>query len=286
MEFYKYRIKISDDSFIDSKSVIRGYRCSYVAFIAETDNEHIFDAYVLDTTCSDKVELLMCALPNISFHVESMEEIGAMEFYARVSELGFLEDEHNAFTLSDIGGLAEYYNSISRDLLSEHIARGDIDSEEKAIRAMDSNNFIPEANRIFANTYQGKEREGHPVCYILQTDSKDYLEKAEVLISALFNQYRLESRRYMLLDMSSYPKELIEDQKIPASELYDSSFGGSIILKMNRALNPYSFSPIKREIDYQPNMVLSIFVIPRDANFLEQYIKDMLPFSKFVTIEV
>ena len=90
----------------------------------------------------------------------------------------------------------------------------------------------------------------------------------------------------MLLDISSFPKELIEDQKIPASELYDSSFGGSIILKMNRALNPYSLSPIKREIDYQPNMVLSIFIIPRDANSLEQYIKDMLPFSKFVTIEV
>lgn len=286
MEFYKYRIKISDDSFIDSKSVIRGHLCSYVAFIAETDNEHIFDVYVLDTTCSDKIELLMCALLNISFCIESMEEIGAMEFYTRVSELGFLEDEYNAFTLSDIGGLAEYYNSISRKLLSEHIARSDIDSEEKAIRAMDSNDFIPEANRIFADAYQGKEPEGHPVCYILQTDSEDYLEKAEVLISALFNQYRLESRRYMLLDISSFPKELIEDQRIPASELYDSCFGGSIILKMNRALNPYSFSPIKREIDYQPNMVLSIFVIPRDANSLEQYIKDMLPFSKFVTMEV
>jgi len=67
-----------------------------------------------------------------------------------------------------------------------------------------------ELDRIFhGSTAKGNVAGGHPVHYLVQTDNRELRNKTlKILISALFHQGRIKSRRYCEVIFAGYPEKM------------------------------------------------------------------------------
>ncbi len=94
-------------------------------------------------------------------------------------------------------------------------------------RFLSNETFLPELDRIYAGN--GKMRaSGHPVHYMIETDDRDIREgMPRILLSALYANGRLRSRRYCLLDFRP-------GEKFSATvydSLYRSCDGGAMVVR-------------------------------------------------------
>lgn len=113
-------------------------------------------------------------------------------------------------------GFGEYFSE-------EHTFKSSL--KLQAAKLLCADTLIPELDRI----YSGAKKEftiGNPVHYLIQTDSEAIREKiVEVLMSALYANNRLQSRRYCAVsykDGEHEPDEYLD-------KLYESCSGGAIV---------------------------------------------------------
>lgn len=202
----------------------------------------------------------------------------------------FIDDDDDVLEKFDLDAL-DYRYGRSMDF-SEFVI-DDADSKQvykESEHFLADETLVPELDRIYAGGTSGRFM-GHPVHYMLQTD--DELTRSgmsKLLIQALYNNKRLQSRRYCLIEFSP------DDSFSPAfyDALYKSSIGGAVVVgylanddteddhascgrEMIEALS-------KTMIKYR-NQVLTIFCLPRECTESKRIFYESLGGTSFVELK-
>jgi len=142
----------------------------------------------------------------------------------------------------------------------------------KATELLFQSTFIPEIDRI----YMGKSVKsaiGHPVHYFIQNDDKNNRDKIlEILLTALYQNQRLQSRRY---SKCTFPDEWNEPGETELKTLYKSCRGGTVVICFNddnseeNELAKRSINTIMKLCNVMRkyrNDVLTIFCLPATSD--------------------
>lgn len=132
--------------------------------------------------------------------------------------------------------------------------------------------LLPELERIYAGKTKTKAS-GHPVHYMIQTDDRDTRREVyKLLLSALYANNRLESKRYAFLDVT--PGEYFSTMGYDA--LYNACTGGAVVVRYlandNTEQDDVSFGEgeiiehLCEAAKRYRNDVLTVFCLPRECN--------------------
>lgn len=183
----------------------------------------------------------------------------------------FIKDDDEVLELFGIDRLVAYHRSVS---FGEALLDGNADREE-LIKVSDSillsNTLTPELKRIYEMPVKNRMI-GHPVHYFVKIDDFEKRKKlCRILLSALYANGRIKSRRFCFADFdseSNYPDEDYE-------ALYKSCENGAVIVRYgdgekkngNFAHSGGSIIAALCEtaVRYR-NKVLTVFCLPASAN--------------------
>jgi len=191
---------------------------------------------------------------------------GSYKFYERLE----LEDiQHNSENYSE-GIFPEGVNLV--ELI------------KKADGLLCNSSLVPELNRI----YQPAKHfvVGHPVHYIIQTDDSDVGDEiVRILLSALYSNGRLQSRRYIKGRMKKSWSLFGGSNENTCKTLYRTCEGGTVVINM--VVNLFEEDDIltgdaekvelagKLALSFK-NQTLSIFILPRAAERLKVVLREHL----------
>lgn len=186
--------------------------------------------------------------------------------------------------------------------ISEIICRRYIEYQEKLIKPetkeqlyedVDNTYSVstlkPELDRIYATSH--KRYYGHPVNYIIESDSKDIREKIiGVLLGGLYNNNRIGSRRYGLLQFELRGR-LDRNDLVSIAR---SNYGGSMIwdcvgLSAEDEEFAYGSEDIINNISFAlkntTNKVLHILFLPRNSRKIKEKLFEKLDGITFVELK-
>lgn len=178
-----------------------------------------------EKSCFEKYEkLLPFKINNIEFEEVTFRNILSM--LRSASHSSYIIDEEpilDDFEINDISG----YGSIA---YGENMIDDDL-SKEDVFKVAQQNLFggtlKPELNRIYSEK-SPKKFKGHPVQYIIKNDSNDLTKEIyRTLLAALYNNNRIQNKRYCFLDFNS-------DSRINTASLethYKINIGGAIVIR-------------------------------------------------------
>jgi len=165
------------------------------------------------------------AISNINFTLEEFEEISAKDFKRNlhICEVhGFIESRDKLVDLLDIECIIMY---------KEYIVNNMCRSEAEGISAelLYGKSMIDEIERIYRIPNSSATLQ-HPVHYILRSDNNDeYAEILNALISSLYNNNRLFSKRYAEVDVEKNDYRYSHELK----KLYKLQKGGTVVIKIS-----------------------------------------------------
>ena len=155
-----------------------------------------------------------------------------------------------------------------------------------ALRSASSQSLKSELSRIYSKS-AAPETSGHPVHYLIETDSKSETENVlSVLLSALYSQGRIKSRKYCVISFTpdeQYPRAYYEC-------IYKNCTGGTVVLNLNdeRAGQIFSESGLVsiccEMIKKYRHDVLTIVCLPHSCGKLKDMILHDFDNSCFVEI--
>lgn len=136
----------------------------------------------------------------------------------------YIADDNDILDKFDLNDLLHHHRfDFDEFLLEQGISKNTL--EERAERLLCDDSLIPELNRIYA----GAKREftiGNPVHYMIQTDNKNTCTKMiDILMSALYANNRIQSRRYCAV---SYTEESVAPDET-LNKLFESCIGNAIV---------------------------------------------------------
>ena len=150
---------------------------------------------------------------------------------------------------------------------------------EKAHSLVASDTLLPELDRIYSGK-QNKEVYGHPVHYVIETDNREVEnDLTELLLQALYDNGRLQSRRYSSIEVKVDPSYSAKDYEA----FYKSSAGGAVLVRYiakntSDDAEQYASSEIEdismmceNLIRYR-NQVLTVFSLPRECERIKRQI--------------
>lgn len=228
---------------------------------------------VFGAFCQGKADLqwILSYLEKLDMHhtdlaVEeiTLAEIGSM--IRRANRAGYIEDD---------GEIMEKLNldALYRDRNEEFILEDGLSQKELFNRAREllSASLEEELSRIFSSQ-QEASFSGHPVHYIIETDDSEERQKLlGVLLSALYQKKRLNSKRYSV----AYFNQLHRTQH---RELVASNVGGTVVLIHNgeeERENAFSFHSTENigfameTMRRFQNEVLTVLCLPRACTKLK-----------------
>ena len=154
---------------------------------------------------------------------------------------------------------------------------------EKAHSLVASDTLLPELERIYFGK-QNEEIYGHPVHYIIETNDQGVeSDLSELLLQALYDNGRLQSRRYGVIEVKLNPCYSAKDYEA----LYKSSAGGAILVRYiakdgTDDEEEYASSEIENIsmmcenlLKYR-NQVLTVFSLPRECERIKRQIYEEL----------
>ncbi len=140
---------------------------------------------------------------------------------------------------------------------------------EKAKRFLANEGLISELDRIFAGKKRGKVT-GHPVHYIIRTDDRETRKELyRLLLSALYENERISSRRYCYLDFKpgdSFPWSVFDT-------IYKNSAGGAVVIRLladddteddHASCGRETMEKICETVKKYKNSVLTVFCFQRE----------------------
>lgn len=149
--------------------------------------------------------------------------------------------------------------------------------------------LTPEIERIYA-VPANKKLNGHPVHYILKTDDKENQKTIyKTLLSALYQNNRIKSKRYCFVDYE-YNSSLPDDDY---DALYNSCVNGAIIVRYTGSENESSrfasssnaiISALCETAVKYRNKVLTVFCLPLSANKTLQTFLTNLTSTSFIEL--
>ena len=192
----------------------------------------------------------------------------------------------NEFGIKDISGR---YSSISfgEALIKESSTKEELCAYAKNI--LFSNTLCPEIERIYANEKKIKAK-GHPVHYIIRTDDLENRKQAyRTLLSALYNNERIKSRRYCFVDYNE--ESCRPDNSFDA--LYKSCIGGAVVIRYgfetgeeNIFGNPCSdiISVLCETAHKYKNEVLTVICLPCESGKFKEDFLSHFGYTSFIEL--
>lgn len=197
-------------------------------------------------------------LSNIDFILKESEEISIKDFkrYLRICERhGFIESCDKLVDLFNIECEIKYKEYIVNNMCRR-------DAEEIAAELLYGKSMIDEIERIYRIPNLSATLQ-HPVHYILRSDNNDeYTEILNALISSLYNNNRLFSKRYAEVDIEKNNYRNSYDLK----KLYNLQKGGTIVIKISTGTD------VDREYYFSDNLSY----IEKAMRIANQYNQDVL----------
>ena len=180
-----------------------------------------------------------------------------------------------------IGALFE--DSLIKDSTKEEIY-------ESASKYLMKDTFIPELDRIYTKN-QNVCEQGHPVHYMIETDDPQACNEINnMLLCALYENNRLDSKRYAFIDVSSSDRSTEEIYE----HVYKISIGGALIIHftpnddaLDSAYSSSDSTKIKcicQIAKKYSNQVLTVICLPRECTKAKNlFFKNL---DKFTLIEL
>lgn len=170
----------------------------------------------------------------------------------------------------------------------------DVSSKEEifkqAERFLAKDSFYPELERVFAGSLP-KRATGHPVHYFIQTDDHETCKSMyRLLLSALYQKGRIQSRRYCFIDFA--PGDEFSDTVYDC--LYKSCSGGAVIVRFSsddeseddRANGDRdTIESLCKTMKKHRNRVLTVFCLPRECTRAKDIFLENLGNLSFVELK-
>ena len=262
IEKQKYR-EISETLFQDLEesafiavSEISEFACTLVAAV-KPEMAHKYSAKVLVDEFN--------RASNLDLLLKKHNEISLVFFkraLRRAENDEYIESEDKVISDLHLECDCRYKEAVSKDISKK-------EAKELAQELLYDNSLSAEIDRIF-KVKNKSEKLHHPVHYIIRSDNEDdYREIIDCLVSALYDNDRLFSKRYSEIEVYSYMDRSRQD----LIRLYSIQRGGTVVLKLEPSRGEESalesdrlcehIERIGKVINKFSHDVLTIFVMPQ-----------------------
>lgn len=193
------------------------------------------------------------------------------------------------FELDRINGRYVCGIEYGENLLDEITCKEELLAKANELLANDT--LTPELERIYSRKTNAKAF-GHPVHYMIETDDRDTRKAlSRTLLQALFDNHRLQSRRYCFVDF----KPGQDFSKLVYDVLYKSCVGGAILVRYlandDSEDDDYASSEFETigtlcetMLKYR-NQVLTVFCLPRECEKSKKIFFDHLGTTGIIEIK-
>ena len=193
------------------------------------------------------------------------------------------------FELDRINGRYVRGIEYGENLLNEITCKEELLAKANELLANDT--LTPELERIYSRKTNAKAF-GHPVHYMIETDDRDTRKAlSRTLLQALFDNHRLQSRRYCFVDF----KPGQDFSKLVYDVLYKSCVGGAILVRYlandDSEDDDYASSEFETigtlcetMLKYR-NQVLTVFCLPRECEKSKKIFFDHLGTTGIIEIK-
>ena len=180
-----------------------------------------------ETIIKDYLEALELKLGDIRVTEITLRE--AKQMLSRADRNDYINDDDEVLRVFELDELGGWRSGIEYE---EYM----LEPEEKtavykrAASVLSEKTLIPELDRI----YMGAKKEpvqGHPIHYMVLSDDQDMMkEMPELLLEALYDKKRIQSRRYVTVEQ---PRGMYGDKISPRmlELLFKSCIGGSLLIR-------------------------------------------------------
>ena len=257
----------------------------YIFISSLRDKELLLGAAVQNNVNIEKMYPVFLSSVDIQCNNANVEEITLSSLLALLdlsSQSGFARGAYSIYEKLEIECLQHSHENYSESMFPEE------NSFEELLRK--SNNLlcqaslIPELQRIYQPSKNSAS--GHPVHYLIQTDDADVGDEiTSILLSALYTNGRLKSRRYIKGRMKKSWSLFGGSNENTCKTLYRISDGGAVVINM--IINLFEEEDIltgdaekvemagKLALNFR-NQTLSIFILPRAAERLKFVLREHL----------
>lgn len=243
-------------------------------FISNTNNTHIVmgaisnDANTIEKDCNKYIRLLAINVKNIRIEEITLHSMEALLLTA--SQNDFVNSDDEILERFGIDCLVSHrsYSEYVEYIIDASLSKDSL--IKKSNELMMNDTLTAEINRIY-EIPANKNLSGHPVHYLIRADNQDNRKSIyEILLSALYANNRIKSKRYCLMDYEN--KNNFSDDEYES--LYRSCENGTIIVKCSCGeSNSGQFAKFDKNIiatlckfalRYR-NKVLTVFCLPTEA---------------------
>lgn len=218
----------------------------------------------------------------LSLSVKLVHEIPLNQFKRRLrmaERSEYIEDRDRLLSDLNLECDCRYKEILAKDFSREEMSN-------KMAELLYDKSVLPEIDRIY-QVKNKSEKLYHPVHYVIRSD--DETECSDVLncmISALYENRRVFSKRYSMLNIHSY----LEYDRFDWRRLYSIQRGGTVVLKLEPdggSVGPFNASNLCEQLEWMCeivnlfcNDVLTIFVLPqhcqKEMDTIYRYIGPLL----------
>lgn len=278
----------------DEFNQLQGGKTYY--FISDIGNDEV-TVGIIDSGTGDKTKQIRAFFKSVDiaakeFDVDEITFSSMRNLLSCADRNDYIGDDDEVlekFELDRINGRYVRGIEYGENLLDEITCKEELLAKANELLANDT--LTPELERIYSRKTNAKAF-GHPVHYMMETDDRDTRKAlSRTLLQALFDNHRLQSRRYCFVDF----KPGQDFSKLVYDVLYKSCVGGAILVRYlandDSEDDDYASSEFETigtlcetMLKYR-NQVLTVFCLPRECEKSKKIFFDHLGTTGIIEIK-
>ena len=278
----------------DEFNQLQGGKTYY--FISDIGNDEV-TVGIIDSGTGDKTKQIRAFFKSVDiaakeFDVDEITFSSMRNLLSCADRNDYIGDDDEVlekFELDRINGRYVRGIEYGENLLDEITCKEELLAKANELLANDT--LTPELERIYSRKTNAKAF-GHPVHYMIETDDRDTRKAlSRTLLQALFDNHRLQSRRYCFVDF----KPGQNFSKLVYDVLYKSCVGGAILVRYlandDSEDDDYASSEFETigtlcetMLKYR-NQVLTVFCLPRECEKSKKIFFDHLGTTGIIEIK-
>lgn len=278
----------------DEFNQLQGGKTYY--FISDIGNDEV-TVGIIDSGTGDKTKQIRAFFKSVDiaakeFDVDEITFSSMRNLLSCADRNDYIGDDDEVlekFELDRINGRYVCGIEYGENLLDEITCKEELLAKANELLANDT--LTPELERIYSRKTNAKAF-GHPVHYMIETDDRDTRKAlSRTLLQALFDNHRLQSRRYCFVDF----KPGQDFSKLVYDVLYKSCVGGAILVRYlandDSEDDDYASSEFETigtlcetMLKYR-NQVLTVFCLPRECEKSKKIFFDHLGTTGIIEIK-
>lgn len=278
----------------DEFNQLQGGKTYY--FISDIGNDEV-TVGIIDSGTGDKTKQIRAFFKSVDiaakeFDVDEITFSSMRNLLSCADRNDYIGDDDEVlekFELDRINGRYVRGIEYGENLLDEITCKEELLAKANELLANDT--LTPELERIYSRKTNAKAF-GHTVHYMIETDDRDTRKAlSRTLLQALFDNHRLQSRRYCFVDF----KPGQDFSKLVYDVLYKSCVGGAILVRYlandDSEDDDYASSEFETigtlcetMLKYR-NQVLTVFCLPRECEKSKKIFFDHLGTTGIIEIK-